>query len=123
MCDGIEVREKYHGSKDDENDEYEPYPSDNFDIPGLFLIVVDFCWVEVLYFSFESSQIDAELLEPVEDGQTGVGKGPIYDDFELVEERNGCVNHNCEIVHFSSTGHEGIKVFYLFVAVFYLESW
>ena len=76
----------------------------------------------VLYFGFEGSQVDTELSEPIEESHTGAGEGPIDNNFKFVEEGDGCVDSDGVVVNKSSSGHEGIETFDLFVAVFDLES-
>ena len=68
LGDGVETGEEDHRSKNNEDNDDESNPADNFDIPRLFVIVVNFSRIKILYFSFKSSEIYAELPEPIENG-------------------------------------------------------
>ena len=103
--DGVEAGEENHRSKNNEDNDDEPNPADNLDVPRLFVVVVDFSRIEILYLSLESPEIDAELPEPIEDGQAGAGEGPVYYYFQLVEEGDCGVYHYCDVVDLASPGH------------------
>ena len=108
LCDGVEAGEEDHRSKNNEDNDDEANPADNFDIPRLFVIVVNFSRIKILYLSFKSSEVYTELPEPIEDGQTGAGESPVNYYLQLVEKGDSCVYHYCDVVNFASPRHEGV---------------
>ena len=61
------------------------------------------------------------MLEPVKKSEARFSKCPINDDLQLIKKRNGSVERYCIGIDISSSSHEGIHAFELFVAVLDLQ--